>query len=166
MAVYTVHEPPPRKGEAVAAPERFMFVRDGFYFWAFLLTPLWMLVHRLWLVLVLYVGGMILLGIGMAVAQMPLGARALVFLLIAILIGIEAASLRRWTLSRRRWKQVGVVVGDDLEAAERRFFAGWVERRPPQAPVAAAPAASPAPRVASPTPSDVIGWAPDAGSMP
>ena len=43
MPTYTVHQPPPRKGEAASAPERFVFVRDGFHFWAFLLGPLWML---------------------------------------------------------------------------------------------------------------------------
>ena len=36
-------------------PERFVFVRDGFSFWAFLLAPLWMLRARLWLVFVGYV---------------------------------------------------------------------------------------------------------------
>ncbi len=54
MSVYTVHEPPLRAAGALAEPERFVFVRDGFYWWAFLLTPLWMLRHRLWLVLVIY----------------------------------------------------------------------------------------------------------------
>ncbi len=55
MAVYTVHEPLPRKDEASADPERFVFVRDGFYFWAFVLGPLWMLWRRLWLVTLLYI---------------------------------------------------------------------------------------------------------------
>ena len=50
MTTFTVHEPPPRKNEATASPVRFAFVRDGFYFWAFLLGPVWMLYHRLWLV--------------------------------------------------------------------------------------------------------------------
>ena len=36
MAVYTVHQPPLKKFEAAADPERFAFVRDGFSFWAFL----------------------------------------------------------------------------------------------------------------------------------
>ena len=58
MPAYTVHEPPLREaksvGEAAPDPERFVFVRDGFHFWAFLLGPLWMLAHRMWLVLVLY----------------------------------------------------------------------------------------------------------------
>ena len=55
MAIYTVHEPPLRTGAAAPDPERFIFVRDGFSFWAFLFGPLWMLRHRLWLVLLLYI---------------------------------------------------------------------------------------------------------------
>jgi hypothetical protein len=48
---------------------------------------------------------------------------------IALLMGLEAASLRRWTLSRRKWRQLGVVVADDREAAERRFFDRWTAMR-------------------------------------
>ena len=55
MAVYTVHQPPLKKDEAAPDPERFAFVRDGFSFWAFLFGPLWMLRHRMWLVLLGYV---------------------------------------------------------------------------------------------------------------
>src|SRR5882757_8578104 len=51
MAIYTVHEPPLKGDQTQPDPERFAFVRDGFSFWAYLLTPLWMLRHRLWLVL-------------------------------------------------------------------------------------------------------------------
>ncbi|HET9248142.1 MAG TPA: hypothetical protein VFO15_20215, partial [Xanthobacteraceae bacterium] len=42
--------------------------------------------------------------------------------------GFEAATLRRFKLSRRGWKNVGIVVGDDLESAERRFFDAWVNK--------------------------------------
>jgi hypothetical protein len=45
-----------------------------------------------------------------------------------LLVGLEAATLRRATLARRRWKSVGVVVGGDRETAERRFFDAWVDR--------------------------------------
>jgi hypothetical protein len=48
---------------------------------------------------------------------------------IVMLMGLEAASLRRWTLSRRMWRQVVVVVGDDRVAAERRFFERWTTMR-------------------------------------
>ena len=44
---------------------------------------------------------------------------------LALLLGFEAASLRRWTLSRRKWRMLDVVVADDEEAAERRFFDRW-----------------------------------------
>jgi hypothetical protein len=56
MPTFTVHEPPPLKSESVTSPERFVFVRDGFYFWAFVLAPLWLLVRRLWLAFVIFVG--------------------------------------------------------------------------------------------------------------
>ncbi len=45
------------------------------------------------------------------------------------MIGLEASTLRRFTLRRRGWRNVGVVSGDDLEDAERRFFDAWVRAR-------------------------------------
>ena len=49
----------------------------------------------------------------------------LIDILLALLMGFEAASLRRWTLSRRNWRQVDIVVAEDRETAERRFFDRW-----------------------------------------
>ena len=51
MPTFTVHDRRRARAEAVDRPERFVFVRDGFYFWAFVLAPLWLLLHRLWLAL-------------------------------------------------------------------------------------------------------------------
>ena len=50
-------------------------------------------------------------------------------LLVALLIGFEAATIRRWKLTRRGWKMLGFVVGEDAEMAERRFFAEWAKTR-------------------------------------
>jgi hypothetical protein len=55
--------------------------------------------------------------------------RMVVMLLFAVLMGFEAASLQRWTLSRGKWRQLNVVVADDGEAAERRFFDRWTAQR-------------------------------------
>jgi Protein of unknown function (DUF2628) len=134
MAVYTVHEPLPRGDEVSSDPERFVFVRDGFYFWAFLFGPLWMLWRGLWLVTVLFFALTILLQVGLWAISAPDAAKAAVALLLALLIGFEAGTLRRWTLARRGWKNVGVVVGDSLESAERRFYAGWTLREPQATP--------------------------------
>jgi hypothetical protein len=132
MAVYTVHEPPPKRFQSEPDPDRFVFVRDGFSFWAFLLGPLWMLRHRMWLVLIAYV----VLAFGLRFGLQRLGAEgavpAVVGLLVALLVGFEAGSLRRFTLSRRRFTNVGVIVGDDREVAEQRFFDAWIMGLVPQ----------------------------------
>ena len=115
MAIYTVHEPPPKRTETGRIRTRFVFVRDGFSFWAFLLAPLWMLRHRLWLVLVGYIVVAVALQIGAGADRCVGVGDGRRRLLLALLVGFEAATLRRWTLARRGWRNVGVVVGDDLE---------------------------------------------------
>ena len=65
MSIYTVHEPPPKADAGEPNPERFVFVRDGFSFWAFLLAPLWMLRHRMWLVFLGYVIVTVALQVGL-----------------------------------------------------------------------------------------------------
>jgi hypothetical protein len=167
MPTYTVHQPPPRQGEAASAPERFVFVRDGFHFWAFVLAPFWLLWRRLWLAFAIYLAASILLGIGLKLAGAGSTVQFLAGLLAALLIGFEASTFWRWKLSRRRWKMLGFVVGEDAEMAERRFFAEWSKRAREAPPV---PPAAPEPRYAvpvrrgTPSPSDVIGLFPEPGS--
>jgi len=159
MTVFTVHQPLPRKTEDVAPPERFAFVRDGFYFWAFLLGPVWMLYHRLWLVLLMYLAGTT----AIQVALWALGVSGLVkfavALLIALLVGFEAGSLRRWSL--RRWTNRGIVVAYNREAAEHRFFDRWAGSLPPAWPLV------PPPGSRAPTSDqDIIGLFPEPHARP
>ena len=123
MAVYTVHAPvaPDVREET----DKFVFVRDGFHFWAMLFGPLWLIWHRLWLVLLGYVALNVALGVVLTLVGATSGVRTLVFMLLALLMGLEAASLRRWSYSRGRWQQIDFVAADDEEAAERRFFGRW-----------------------------------------
>ncbi len=129
MRVYTVHEPPLGKTETAPNPERFVFVRDSFSFWAFLLGPLWMLWHRMWLVLIGYLVLMAALIFGLRSVGASGNVPFVVEFLVALLVGFEAATLRRFTLKRRRFRQIGLVVADNLEAAEQRFFDGWAPRQ-------------------------------------
>src|ERR1700722_16667001 len=128
MPVYTVHAPV-TAGAGIAATDRFAFVRDGFHFWAFVLGFVWLAWHRLWLALI---GWIVVIG-AIDFGMTALGAgRIMMFaanVLIALLVGFEAASLQRWTLSRRNWRQLEIVVADDEESAERRFFDRWTARQ-------------------------------------
>jgi hypothetical protein len=164
MSVYTVHEPPLRAAEASPDPERFVFVRDGFYFWAFLLTPLWMLWHRLWLVLLIYV--VVIVGIEnvMHFAGVGPSEGSLVVLLISALVGVEASTLRRFTLTRRGWRQVGVVGGTNAEAAERRFFDAWSSAAPGKPGERPAFPHAPPPLPLMPHAPDIVGLFPEPGA--
>ena len=172
MRVYSVHEPPVRGLDPLPDAERFVFVRDGFYFRAFLFAPLWMLWRRMWLVL----AGYVILSAVLETALVMVGATpadvVVVALLISLLVGLEASTLRRFTLNRRGWKYVGIVSGDDLEDAERRYFETWVHELPSQraVPMAVPPASPPDSGAAAPPPSrapqgsDVIGLFPEPGA--
>jgi Protein of unknown function (DUF2628) len=167
MSVYTVHEPPLRAAEAHPDPERIAFVRGGFYFWAFLLPPLWMLRYGMWLVFLIYV--VIAVGVENAMHYAGVGSAGLTLaeLLISLLVGIEASTLRRFTLAWRGWKNIGIVSGYDLEDAERRFFSTWVGAAPGKRveppPTSQTPPVAPVPRVRQT--SDVIGLFPEPGGQ-
>lgn len=170
MPVFTVHEPPRKDTDSdddvLAHATRFTFVRDGFHFWAFLLAPLWMLRHRMWLEFIAYL--LLVAGITVALQSFNVTGRAglWVALLLAVLVGMEASSLRRWKLSRRGFGNVGLVVGNDREEAEHRFFDSWAagdsERiRPDVDP--SAPAALPSPFTSSSS-TDIVGLFPQPGA--
>jgi len=165
MSIYTVYEPPLKAHESAPDPERFVFVRDGFSFWAFLLAPWWMLRHRLWLALVCYV----ILAVALSVALRLIGVSATVAgALFSLLVGFEAATLRRFGLARRGWRNVGIVVGDDVESAERRFFDAWASKTWTERPSVDGVPRAPSPAMGVPMArrpsSEVIGLFPQPGA--
>ena len=128
MPVYTVHAPV-MNDAGIRATDRFAFVRDGFHVWAALLGAVWLAWHRLWLALIGWIVVLVAVDFGLAALGAGGPAIFLVDVLLALLMGFEAASLRRWTLSRRNWRQIDIVVADDEEQAERRFFERWTAKQ-------------------------------------
>ncbi len=108
MPVYTVHAPIANNA-GIAATDRFAFVRDGFHFWAAVFGPVWLVWHRLWLALIGWI--IIVIAIDVGMARLGAGGTAIFLadVLIALLMGFEASSIRRWTLSRRNWRQLAVL---------------------------------------------------------
>jgi hypothetical protein len=161
MAVYTIHAPASARASGAPTAENFVFVRDGFHGWAFLLGPLWILAHRLWLVL----AGYIVVIVVLQATLMLIGKTAatpFAMFGVALLLGLEAGSLRRWTLRRNGARELGIVNADTQEAAERRFFDSWHSTQ------SATPAAGVTVHGHMPTPAaatgDVIGLFPQPGA--
>jgi len=158
MAVYTVHAPPPSAGTRLETAERFVLVRDRFSWPAFWFGPLWMLWHRLWLTLLGYIVLLVGLGVAWRATGGSIATCLVIALAVALLLGNEAPSLRRFSLQRRGFSPCGVVVGDDLEAAERRFFSALTgEPKDPR------PTPAPGPPASAGVP-DVIGLFPHPGA--
>src|SRR5262245_1808186 len=116
MAIYSVFAPPVRDNDSTESAERFTFVRDGFSWSAFIFGPLWMLTHRLVLVLVLWVVVVVAIAVAARLLAVPAGSELSVIILLALLVGFEAPTLRTWTLQRRGWR--------DLRSEERRVGKG------------------------------------------
>jgi len=129
MAVYTVHAPIEPGDTTPRQRDKFVFIRDGFHFWAMVLTLPWLLFHQLWIVTLVYIVFSLALDFGLVALGVDSGTIFAVMALVALLMGFEASTLRRWTYSRGKWRQLDLVVADHEDAAEQRFFDRWAGRR-------------------------------------
>lgn len=161
MIVYTVHEPADAPADALSRADAAAFVKEGIAWWALFVPVLWLLYHRLWVVLALYVSAMILLHGGLAWAGVGEATSFWVTLVISILFAVQANDLRRWTLERRGFRLVGTVSGRTLAECELKYFASVVEAAEPVA--TEPPLAAPAPVKPTRPRSDneIIGLFPD-----
>lgn len=145
MATYLVFEPADGMRTQQNA-ERVVFLREKFSAWAFVFTPFWLLRHRLWLgFLVWLVLFIAITMIGNLLGFGPYSALAAMYFP-AFIFGLEGVNLRARKLMRKGYRDAAVVIAEDLETAERRFFETW-KNAPSEAPMKSdhpsAPNASP-----------------------
>lgn len=154
---YTVHLPPPGR----EADEAIEFVPDSFSPIAFLAPWAWFPWNRMWLVTFAYLAAIGLVTTGLIVAGLSPTLRMLITSSLSLLIGLEATNLKRWTLARRGFREVAVVVAGSRDEAERRYFADRApeaaDRREMPATARPMPAAAP-----SQAPQPIIGLFPEA----
>lgn len=175
MTLHTVLAPATPDGSpATADPMRVVFVKEGIAWPALFFGVLWLVYHRLWLVL----AGYILLAIAVGLADNAVGGElpGIFMLLTHLLLALEGNELRRWTHARSGTRLVDVVEGRNVEEAEVRYFAGLEGAIPadaaaPVPPVAPAPPVPPvAPRFTPGAPSaeagDVVGLFPQPQPQP
>ena len=122
MKTYTVHLPADAQAGDRGALDRAVFVAEGFSWGAFFFTFLWFFYHRVWLAGLGVLVALIALFVLFWALDVSASAGTLAQILVHVLIGLEANSLRRWTLARRGRPAIDVVTGRDSDEAAMRAF--------------------------------------------
>ena len=118
MASYIVMEPPAKAGPA--RPDAVRLIRDGFSFPAFVLSPLWLLWHRLWIEAALvFVAGLLIVELAEWLGMGPGGS--LLSLILSLFVGLEGQRLRISALTRRGWSLWGTIDADSADDAFARY---------------------------------------------
>jgi len=122
MTTYTIHHPAQSAPEILNRSDDVEFIKDGFCWPALFVPFIWLIYRRLWIALICYIGLLLLLSAVGAFLSLTDDATTLVGLGANILMGFEANNLRRWTVRRRGYRDVGVVIAKTRIDAEMRYF--------------------------------------------
>jgi Protein of unknown function (DUF2628) len=163
MKTFTLHLPRDSQPNDPAALEQAEVVADGFAWGAFFFTFLWFLVQRLWLVGFAVLIVLIAFNLGLSALDVHPVSGFFAQVLLSILIGLEANSLKRWTYARRGRPAVDLVRASDRDEAEAKAFARWLAGSPQaRQPISRGPGVSPAtPPYRGTRPEPVIGLFPE-----
>ena len=119
MASFSVFAPP----DAQLAPEKIVFLRDGFSTPAFLLGPVWLLWKRAWLPAATVIALMSLLPLLAKLPEASLLLPGFLGLALAVWLGFEGRQILAWSLRRRGYVESDLVVAENEEEAEEVYFA-------------------------------------------
>lgn len=119
MRFYTIHE---RPAQTAGGDADVLAIASGFRWWAAIMPIIWLLWHRLWLGLALYLLFSVALGIALALGDIAEPAATAIGLAVSLLIGFSAADYWRWTLERRGWRLVAVLRADAAVDAEELYL--------------------------------------------
>ena len=99
-----------------------VLVKEGFSWPALLLSFVWARWHRLWLAAVLFGLGQAAISLGIYLVHPDPVSQTVLSLGLAAIIGYLAADIRQHKLARQGFAFAGVVVGNDVDQAYRRFL--------------------------------------------
>jgi hypothetical protein len=126
VTAYYVYEPASEAPNVSARADRLDFVKDGISWPALIVPAFWLLYHRMWIELLVYVVAYGVLGWAMSYAQNGADFLAWIGIALSVLFALEANDLRRYALERKGYRQLGVAIGGSREAAELAFFRAWL----------------------------------------
>lgn len=157
MRTYSVFAPPVMAGTVEEDAQSLVFVRHGWSLAALFVPLIWMLVRRLWWVLLAYL--VVVIGIqvlSLAVSELVTTGLSVA---VAIVVFVEAGQLRLESMAAKGYREIAVLEARNRDEAERVFFTQWVADRDAVQPVAASrPSAGPLHRPSSATPPTLPGF--------
>ena len=118
MKIYTVHV---RPGE-MHAPERPVFVKEGFNWLAFVFPLIWTLYHRLWIAAVGIAAFVFVLLLILKDQSLSPGTFGILYLGMHIMVAFHAGDWLRAALTRRGYILTDISAGESLLRAEQRYF--------------------------------------------
>lgn len=110
MTTYSIYAKPNDVAGAI-------FLPDSFSWGAFVFTWVWALWNRMWIVAVLVISLMFIASV------LPTVPQFLLALGVNIVMGLHGNDLLGWSLTRRKYAEIGLSNGSSLEEAELRFYA-------------------------------------------
>jgi len=117
------------------------FVRQGFNWSAFLVTPLWALAHGYWLALALCLAWILVVGLVSSFANLDGGASLALYAFGALTFGLEADRFREARLSQKGFLLHGLTLGESLDEAESLYFGRLLAAPQPASPSSGAQSA-------------------------
>ena len=168
MITYTAHERETEAQDIAARADEVIFVKEGFAWPALFIPLLWLIYHRMWIVLSGFVAILVLLEGGVVLLGLEDDVAVIATIALSAMFALQANDLRRWSLARRGYQLVELVNGRDRGECEQKFFTSWLASQGAQAQVApkAVKHANPAPATPDKNPSggeEIIGLFPEPG---
>jgi hypothetical protein len=138
VTTYSVYEPPKAPADLAARADRLAFVKDGFCWPALFVPALWLLYHRMWIELIIFLAVFAALPLVFGLDRQNEQLTGLTALALTVLFAFMANDLRAGALERRGYRLAGMAMGSDRTEAELSFFRRWLPRQE-QAKAAAEP---------------------------
>lgn len=127
MRTYSVFAPPNMAGTVEEDAQSLVFVRHGWSLAALFVPLIWMLVRRLWWVLLAYL--LVVIGIQvLSFAASELVTTGL-SVAVAIIVFVEAGQLRLESMAAKGYREIAVLEARNRDEAERVFFTQWLADR-------------------------------------
>ncbi len=118
MRVYTVH----LRRRSLNPDKDIVLIMEGFCWWACVFSLIWALWHRMWWVALGVASVSIVVNLGIYMLGLDALTGYFLSVGIAILMGLVANDLRRWSLAREGFIDSRVALGDNQDVALARFL--------------------------------------------